>query len=220
MLKNKLLTLDKLVYSVCKNNMAITFWITLLSPAPVASRLRTYPFIRAGTVSQELSDILTIPEEYVPPTRKLPIRVSSKARVLTASDVNDDFSKQIQFHEAKKRKNSSSGQGHEKDSKNPRLMQKKLLTIGSQGNKYTCGLRCHQWQRSTYPYKLCRGKLGWGRKQLPSVWKGLSPESKKGFRGLDVKIWTALDETVGIAFQVHLIMQVNITVHNVWYHNL
>lgn len=60
------------------------------------------PLVAHGLVSRELFDLLTPPEAKIPVGQKRPLRIQSKARVLTASDVQEDLIRQEEEIEAKR----------------------------------------------------------------------------------------------------------------------
>ena len=66
-------------------------------------RATTHPLVEAGNISLELASIFKLPEEYVAPCRKRPLRIKSKSRVMTGDEVHRDLKKQREEIEEKKR---------------------------------------------------------------------------------------------------------------------
>ena len=62
------------------------------------------PLVQHGIISPELADVFYAPDENIPKGRKRPLRIQSKARLMTADDVYEDLRKQQENLEEKERK--------------------------------------------------------------------------------------------------------------------
>ena len=67
------------------------------------SKPTRHPLVDAGIISPELASVFAPSEEYIPPGRKRPLRVKSRARIMTSDDVYSDMKKQREEVEDKER---------------------------------------------------------------------------------------------------------------------
>ena len=82
--------------SIVVSDTMIDVGVQTENPTSYKSSPYDNPLITAGIVSEDLAEIFTPPDEKIPTGRKRPLRIKSKARIMTSQEVTDDLQNQMQ----------------------------------------------------------------------------------------------------------------------------
>ena len=85
----------------------------------------THPLVSTGVVSQEMADIFQVPDDEIPVGRKRPLRIQSKARVMSSDEVYAEIRQKSEELKEKERKKEERRQNIEENKRKKATAQSK-----------------------------------------------------------------------------------------------